>query len=362
MRRRSAAAQLILFPFACLYGIVTAIRNRGFDMGILKSQTYNIPIINVGNITVGGTGKTPHIEFLINKLKTDYQIGTLSRGYKRKSKGFQIASTTPSATILGDEPAQLKNKFPDITVAVDADRRNGITNLLELKRSSAIDIILLDDAFQHRHVKAGLNILLIDYNRPIHKDKMLPSGDLREFPSGAKRADIIIITKCPDTISTKTEIEKLRHKNGINKQAIYFSKYNYQNLIALKDTKEFIISNKINTETTVLLLSGIASPKPLISYISKFTSKIEVAEYADHHTFTTKDINDISEKFNAISNPKKLIITTEKDVQRLSENKIPETLKDNTFYIPIRVTIINNQEEELTNTIKKYVTTNKRDH
>lgn len=361
MRRQSPFAQLLLRPFSCLYGIVTAIRNKAFDFGLLKSHTFNIPIINIGNITVGGTGKTPHIEYVIELLKEETFVATLSRGYKRKSKGFKIASNPPSAIVVGDEPAQIKSKFNTIVVAVDADRRNGISKLLEISTPNKIQTILLDDAYQHRYVKAGLNILLIDYNRSIFKDKMLPAGDLREYPSGIKRADIIIITKCTDEISIENELSNIRNHKHITNQKIFFSRYRYQNLITIQTKQEHTIHQIINKETSVLILSGIASPKPLINYITEFTAKIEIAQFNDHHNFTTKELQELSAKFESINNSKKIIITTEKDTQRIIENELPESLLKNTYYLPIKVDILNNDESELIETIKNYVRTNKRD-
>ena len=312
----------LLFPFSILYGFITSIRNFLFDKGILKSYSFDIPIIAVGNLSVGGTGKTPQIEYLIRLLSQNYKIATLSRGYKRKSKGFLLADSTCNAEILGDEPFQIHQKFPNITVSVDIDRKNGIEQLLKLKDKP--EVILLDDAFQHRKVKAGFYILLSSYGDLFCDDFMLPTGNLRESRSGAKRANVIIITKCPKDLSEIAQENIIKKMNfGI---PVFFSFIDYNDEIFNKNESKNVIEI---ADVDKLLIAGIAKPLPFFAYLQgKMSEKLE---YPDHHDFTVNDIREIKEKSN-----NKLIITTEKDFVRL-KNKLKT---DKLFYLPIRSSFI----------------------
>jgi tetraacyldisaccharide 4'-kinase len=320
----------ILFPFAILYGFITGIRNFLFDCGILKSYSFPIPVIAVGNLSVGGTGKTPQIEYLIRLLSGKYKIATLSRGYKRKSKGFILANATSNAEILGDEPFQFYKKFPNIQVAVDANRKNGIEQLLSL--SNKPDIILLDDAFQHRKVKAGFYILLTAYNDLFTNDFMLPTGNLRESRSGAKRANMIIVTKCPRDISelAQNKIKKSLLRANDKQAEVFFTFIDYDDKIYSNNK-----SLNVNEVKTVdkLLLAGIAKPESFFAYLQ--SKNDECLIYPDHHHFLEKDILEIKEK--AKNN---IIITTEKDFVRLSEKLSNESL----FYLPIKSSFVNNGE------------------
>lgn len=316
----------LLFPFAIVYGFITLLRNFLYDKGILKSYAFDIPIIAVGNLNVGGTGKTPQIEYLIRLLSAKYRVATLSRGYKRKSKGFVLANETSNAEILGDEPFQYYSKFQTIQVAVDADRKNGIEQLLD--QPLAPQIILLDDAFQHRKVKAGFYILLTSYDELFCNDFILPTGNLRESRSGAKRANVIIVTKCPSSI-TVTEQEKI--KRTINLEVpIFFSYVSYDDAI-YNDTDKLLVS-KIKSESKVLL-AGIAKPKPFFEFLLSDTD--EVMTFPDHHHFNEKDVYAIKNKAN-----NKIIITTEKDFVRLNA----KVLKKQLFYLPIKSQMVVNQD------------------
>ncbi len=317
----------LLFPFAILYGLITSIRNYLYDKGILKSYTFEIPVIAVGNLSVGGTGKTPQIEYLIRLLSSKYKVATLSRGYKRKSEGFVLATTDSNAESLGDEPFQYFKKFPQIQVAVDADRRNGIEQLLVQKDKP--EIILLDDAYQHRKVKAGFYILLTAYDDLFFEDFMLPTGKLREPRSGAKRANSIIVTKCPQDLS-EIEQENIKKRIGL-KVPVYFSFIAYDDFIY--NENESIAVNKIVTLSKVLV-AGIAKPKPFLDYLK--TEKDECLVFPDHHDFTEKDVNDLKIKSND-----KIIITTEKDFVRLNDNIINKQL----YYLPIKSKLISNQDD-----------------
>ena len=316
----------LLFPFAILYGFITSLRNYLYDKGILKSYSFDIPVIAVGNLSVGGTGKTPQIEYLIRLLSPNYKVATLSRGYKRKSEGFILADAVSTAEILGDEPFQYFKKFPDIQVAVDADRKNGIEQLLNQK--SRPEIILLDDAFQHRKVKAGFYILLTAYEDLFCDDFMLPTGNLRESRNGAKRANLIIVTKCPLDI-TELEQQNIKNKLAVD-LPIYFSSIDYDDKV-YNDTESLAVSDlKL---TPKMLLAGIAKPKPFFDYLQ--TDKDEVMTFSDHHHFSESDILNI--KSQAID---KIIVTTEKDFVRLDA----KILRKQLFYLPIKSKFLSNQQ------------------
>lgn len=311
----------ILFPFAILYGLVTSIRNFLFDNGILKSYTFDLPIIAVGNLSVGGTGKTPQIEYLIRLLSDSYKVATLSRGYKRKSKGFILADAASNAEILGDEPFQFYQKFAEIQVAVDADRKNGIEQLLSQKPRP--EVILLDDAFQHRKVKAGFYIMLTSFGDLYSDDFMLPTGNLRECRSGAKRANAIIVTKCPPRLSLE-EQDEIRSKLKIARnQELYFTTIVYDDCIYSEN--QTVKVSEIREKDKVLL-AGIAKPEPFFDFLKNKNE--ECLTYPDHHHFTEKDILDLKNK-----SINKIIVTTEKDYVRLKGSVPSERL----FYLPIKI-------------------------
>lgn len=327
----------ILFPFSILYGIVTSLRNFLFDKGILKSYSFDLPIIAVGNLSVGGTGKTPQIEYLIRLLSPKYKIATLSRGYKRKSEGFVLADDNSDAAILGDEPFQFHKKFPDIQVAVDANRKNGIEQLIKLSQP---DIILLDDAFQHRKVKAGLYILLTSYGDLYADDFILPAGNLREIRNGAERAKIIVVTKCPPSLSAK-EQDRVQKKLKIDSdQRLCFTSIAYDEFV-FSEEKQFSVSEIKDVDK--LLLAGIAKPEPFFAYLQSENDVI--LRFPDHHHFTEKDIQEIKNKAQD-----KKIITTEKDFVRL-KGKLPDS---QLFYLPIKSSFISGSED-FDKTILNYV-------
>ena len=326
----------ILFPFAILYGFITSIRNFLYDQEILKSYSFDLPVIAVGNLSVGGTGKTPQIEYLIRLLSDDYKIATLSRGYKRKSEGFVLADETSNAEILGDEPFQFYQKFKNIQVAVDANRVNGITQLLS--QSDKPQIILLDDAFQHRKVKAGFYILLTSYDDLFYNDFILPTGNLRESRSGVKRANVIIVTKCPKDIPEAVQ-NKIKKKIGVEKQ-VFFTYINYDDAVFSDDEKLNVDEIK---KVDKILLAGIAKPEPFFAYLQ--AAKNNTMAFPDHHHFSQQDIESIKDKAE-----NKVIITTEKDFVRLN-GKLP---KEQLFYLPIKSSFVNN-ENDFNKTILDYV-------
>ena len=317
----------ILIPFVPVYYTVTSLRNMLYDLDVKKSKSYKFPVICVGNLSVGGTGKTPMIEYLINLLKDDYNLATLSRGYKRNSEGFQLADENTTVEIIGDEPFQFYSKFKkDIQVAVNANRQEGIENLMALK--SQPEIILLDDAFQHRKVKAGFNILLTTFENLYIDDFLLPTGNLREPRIGAQRANIIVVTKCPTSldVSKKTAIvKKIKPKKY---QSVFFSSISYSDeVVSLNDTT---LVEKLKDFT---LVTGIANSKPLVDFLHQRNLKFEHLNFKDHYAFSDEDI--------ATFNEKECIVTTEKDFMRL---KHIHSLKDKLFYLPITMTIDNNLE------------------
>lgn len=331
----------ILFPFAVLYGFITSFRNFLFDKGILKSHSFDLPIIAVGNLSVGGTGKTPQIEYLIRLLSPTNKIATLSRGYKRKSEGFILADASSNAEILGDEPFQFYQKFPNILVAVDANRKNGIEQLIQISQP---DIILLDDAFQHRKVKAGFYILLTAYNDLYANDFILPTGNLRESRSGAERANTVVVTKCPPNLSDKEKNDIERKLQLESLQKLFFTSIAYDEFI-FSEESQISVSEIKNSEK--LLLAGIAKPEPFFDYLKN--EKDIILTYPDHHHFSEKDISEIIEKSKG-----KIIITTEKDFVRLKGNLPKEQL----FYLPIKSEFLQNQKV-FDKTILNYVENNR---
>jgi len=326
----------LFFPFSILYWIITSVRNYLFDIGILKSYTFDVPIIVVGNLSVGGTGKTPQIEYLTRLLSPNYKIAILSRGYKRKSNGFLLANSASSAEILGDEPFQMHQKFPEILVAVDADRKNGIEQLMAL--TDKPNLILLDDAYQHRKVKAGFYILLSAYTDLFCDDILLPTGNLRESKRGVNRANVIIITKCPKDLSEIAQ-QKIKEKIGSQVQ-VFFSYIDYDDCVFNENDKKNVVEIK-NSEK--ILLAGIAKPEPFYSYLKGKNDTIMT--FSDHHFFSEKDIQLIQ---NNAKN--KLIITTEKDYVRLKGKLINNQL----YYLPIKSSFVTNSEQ-FDKTILNYV-------
>ncbi len=312
----------ILFPFAILYGWITQFRNFLYDKGILKSYSFDIPVIAVGNLSVGGTGKTPQIEYIIRLLSADNKVAMLSRGYKRKSKGFLLANEHSTAVTLGDEPYQMHLKFPDIQIAVDADRKNGIEQLLS--QEAKPEVIVLDDAFQHRTVRAGFYILLTTYEELYVDDYLLPTGNLRESKSGAHRAAMIIVTKCPTTIS-ESEMQVVKDKLNIGKP-IFFSTISYDDSVYSLES-----SLKVHELQSIpkLLVAGIAKPKPFFAYLQNEGD--EMMEFPDHHHFSDSDIDTIKKRAG-----NKRVITTEKDFVRLKEHLPSSQL----FYLPIKTKLV----------------------
>ncbi|WP_338035221.1 tetraacyldisaccharide 4'-kinase [Lacinutrix himadriensis] len=327
----------LLFPVVPIYYLVTWLRNVFYDRGIFKSKSYDFPVLAVGNLSVGGTGKTPMIEYLIVLLKDKKQVATLSRGYKRSSEGFYLADNNADAKLLGDEPFQFYRKFKkDIQVAVDADRQNGIKNLMQ--QETAPEVILLDDAYQHRKVKAGFYILLTTYSNLYTKDWVLPTGDLREPRAGAKRANCIVVTKCPDNLSAIEKDEIIRSINPKANQSVFFSAIRYADSVFSEEKKL-----GLKTLHDFTLVTGIANATPLVNHLKTEGLQFDHLNFKDHHDFTAQDI----ELFKS----KSLIITTEKDYVRLLQF---DALKDKVFYLPITVNI--DKPEAFNTSVLEFVT------
>ena len=345
-----------MLPLSWLYGLGVRLRNQLFELGILKSRSFDIPVISVGNITVGGSGKTPHVEYLIRLLKSNSKVAVLSRGYKRKSKGYVLAGKDTRMRDIGDEPYQMKTKFPDIHVAVDKSRCHGIDMLTSGEATKDTDVILLDDAFQHRYVKPGINILLVDYHRLIIYDKLLPAGRLREPQKGKSRADIVIITKCPKDLKPMEYRVIIKAMDLYPYQQLYFTSLEYDDLNPVFGGSKRPLSS-IGKAENILLLAGIASPKQLAYDLGEYSSNITQMTFPDHHQFTAKDIERINATFDAMPSPK-MIITTEKDNARLSGmDGLSEDVRRNIYTLPIRVKFILGQEE-FNNKIIGYVQKN----
>ncbi len=346
-----------LLPLSWLYGIGVRIRNWMFDIGLKKSRSFDIPVISVGNLTVGGSGKTPHVEYLVRLLKDKVKVAVLSRGYKRKSKGYVLAEKQTRMQEIGDEPYQMKNKFADIYV--DKDRCHGIEQLTGNKETNDTDVIILDDAFQHRHVKPGINILLVDYHRLIIYDRLLPAGRLREPLSGKNRADIVIVTKCPQDMKPMDFRVIMRAMNLYPYQKLFFTTLKYGRLIPAYCGEKRRLDS-IGKNENILLLTGIASPEHMVTDLKPYTENIIQMNFPDHHQFTPKDIKMINEKFAGMPSPK-IIITTEKDNTRLfGMEGLSEEVRHNIFILPVEVSFMQEQEEMFNEKIIGYVRKNSR--
>ena len=348
-----------LLPFSWLYGIGVRLRNQLFDIGMLKSRSFDVPVISVGNITVGGSGKTPHVEYLVKLLKDKTKVAVLSRGYKRKSKGFVLAKKDTPMSEIGDEPFQIKKKFPNIYVAVDKDRCHGIDKLTDNNVAKDTDVILLDDAYQHRYVKPGINILLVDYHRLIIYDKLLPAGRLREPKEGKSRADIVIVTKCPSDMKPMEFRVLIKAMNLRPYQNLYFTTLKYGNLKPLYCGDDMKLDS-LTKQHNVLLLTGIASPNQMILDLKPYTENILPMTFSDHHQFTQKDIRRLNEQFAEMPEPK-LIITTEKDATRLfGMEGLSDDVRHNIFALPVGVQFMLDQQDMFNQKIIDYVRKNSR--
>jgi len=353
-------AKFLLYPLSWLYGISVSFRNQMYDLNLLKSREFDVPIISIGNITVGGTGKTPHVEYLVNLLKKKFEVATLSRGYKRKTTGFKIVETVSTAIEVGDEPLQIKNKFPNVTVAVCENRVVGAEKLLDLSNEIIPDVVLLDDAFQHRRITPGINILLIDYNRQIKDDTLLPVGRLRESSTQMRRANIIIFTKCPNEITPIMRRILMKDVGLMPYQKLYFTTLSYQKLEPVFSAEK--LGNSFYKEKifSILIVTGIASPMLVHNYLKQFSKRAEILSYPDHHNYSSDDIFSITQKFESINSKNKIIITTEKDAMRLKDcDNLTDEIKAALYYLPVKVKFLDDEGKSFNKKIFNYVGENK---
>ncbi|MHA6281356.1 tetraacyldisaccharide 4'-kinase [Salinimicrobium sp. CAU 1759] len=331
------SARKFLYPFSIVYGSVMRVRNKLYDHGILPSKRYDLPVIAVGNLSVGGTGKSPMVEYLAELLRKEYRVATLSRGYRRNSSGYILLTGQETATEVGDEPLQFKQKFPHVMVAVDESRTNGIEELLSEKPQP--EVVLLDDAYQHRRVTAGLYLLLTSYSKLYRNDLVLPAGNLREPASGAKRAKIIVVTKCPPDLDMEEQMEiikKLKPKAG---QEVFFSTIQYSESVFGRN-RSFTLKELKNIHFT--LVTGIANPLPLVKFLREQGLQFDHKAYKDHHNFTESELRELQHE--------ELIITTEKDYMRLKN----EISREKIFYLPIKTGFLH-REEDFNHVILNYV-------
>ncbi len=340
--------RIVLFPLALIYGGIIILRNWLYKKGYIKSAEFNFPVICVGNLVVGGTGKSPMVEYLLALLHPHFKIATLSRGYKRKSKGYVIANEITTALDIGDEPMQFHLKFPNVIVAVGEERIVAIPYLLQ--DIPDLQAIILDDAFQHREVKAGLNIILTEFNNLYSNDFFLPTGDLRDEWSSAKRAQIIVVTKCPPNLTEDKRQKIIRNLHVLPTQEIFFTCIEY-------GVPYHIIHQslrKVTQEDEVLLVCGIANPKPLKEYLMQNAYTYYQKDYSDHHIFSIDDLNTIKERYHEIEATHKMILTTEKDAVRLTKFK-DELLETPLYVLPIRHKFLFNEGEQFNATVISFI-------
>ena len=338
-----------LLPLSWLYGAAVGIRNFCFDVGLLKSQAFDVPVIAVGNITVGGTGKTPHVEYLVKMLREKFHVAVLSRGYKRKTSGYLLATNNSTMNDIGDEPMQMKSKFPDISVAVDKKRVRGIQRLTD--DDEQLDVVLLDDAFQHRYVKPGINILLVDYHRLIIYDKLLPAGRLRESMKGKNRADIVIVTKCPKNLKPMEFRLITKAMNLYPYQHLFFTTLHYADLRPVFAQASNIALNDLKGRP-VLLLTGIASPRQMQEDLAPYASNITPLTFADHHDFSQRDVQRINDAFAQMTAEGKLIVTTEKDATRLQLAKgLSDEVRRHLYVLPVDIQFMQEEQAQRFNDI-----------
>lgn len=353
----------LLSPLSLLYGIGVFLRNLCFEWGIFKSQEFIFPVISVGNITVGGTGKTPHVEHIISFLKDEFRVAVLSRGYKRRTSGFVVASVASGVNDVGDEPLQIKKKFPLLEVAVDEKRVRGIRKLCNYNRK--LEVFVLDDAFQHRWVRPGISVLLVDYSRPVTKDTLLPSGSLREFVSAKNRAAIVVVTKCPPDIKPIDRRIIMTELDLFPWQSLYFTSFSYgEPLPVFGEGVPFPEREELRKiKPHLLMVTGIVSPRPLKKHLRSISPRIEQLTFPDHHNFSRRDIDMIKDAWNSLGEGNKFVMTTEKDAMRLQMiGNIEPEIKRNMYYIPITIHFIEGTGNSFKNKIIDYVRKNKKDH
>lgn len=355
-KRNKYIALFLLLPISKIYGFVVAVRNKLFDWKFFKQETFDIPLVSVGNLAVGGTGKTPHVEYIVNAFRARYNIAILSRGYKRHTKGFVLATMKSAPTDIGDEPYQMFHKFGgNVKVAVCEKRKEGIERLREI--DPTINLIVLDDAFQHRYVKPKVSILLTEYNRPIYDDYMLPLGRLRESASAVSRAEMVIVTKCPAEMAP---LKFRLFKKGLNLypyQQLYFSEYAYEPIQPVFPENVSGMPNlqELTSGDSLMALCGIANPRTFNRYVKSYGTKVKSLHFPDHHVYTREDFDLIEERFAKLAG-RKYIITSEKDAVRLASSPyFPHKLKPFIFYVPITVKFKDYETGDFDNNLEKLI-------
>ncbi len=344
-----SVVRVLLYPFALVYGAVVWLRNRLYDSGVYASVEFSVPVISVGNLSVGGTGKTPHVEYLVNLLQYSYKVATMSRGYKRRTQGFILADEKSNALQIGDEPMQYHMKFPELTVSVAEERLTGIPALLQ--KSPQVEAVILDDAYQHRSVKPGLNILITDYSKPFYEDHILPLGTLRESRKAYHRADVIIVSKCPADVDNTIAAEMTHAINPLPGQKVFFTTIRYA-----------LPYNVFTQETAslqgkhIVLVCGIAKPQPLVEKLKETGIDVHVLSYNDHHYFVSKDLEEIKAAYDNWNVPDKVIVTTEKDAARLHlhADKLQQWGID-LIVLPIKVSFLFNSGNDFDTIVLDYV-------
>ncbi|HDS08120.1 MAG TPA: tetraacyldisaccharide 4'-kinase [Bacteroides sp.] len=360
-RNKRLSWRIVLVPLSWIYGLAVWIRNGLYFTGLLRRTEFSIPLISVGNITVGGTGKTPHVEYLVELLKDQYRVATLSRGYKRKTRGFRMASADSTADEIGDEPMQMKQRFPGITVAVDRRRVHGVKKLME--SDPALDVILLDDAYQHLAILPGLSILLIDHSRPLHGDRLLPAGMLREPAGNRDRARIILVTRSPERMKPIERREYLKKMDLPLSQHLFFTTVRYGELYPVyPDVPRRDKSWYRERKSAVLLVTGIAHPRPVRNYARGITTQMKEVCYPDHYRYTAKDLDKISALYRELHKEREqvLVLTTEKDAMRLRALDADEGLRQDMHAVRIHVDFLNEDRTNFDQIITSYVSSNKR--
>jgi tetraacyldisaccharide 4'-kinase len=344
-----SVVRIFLYPFALIYGAIVWLRNKLYEAKFFSSIEFSVPVITVGNLSTGGTGKTPHVEYLVRLLQYQFRVATMSRGYKRHTQGFLIADWQTNALRIGDEPMQYHMKYPELVVSVAEERMTGIPALLQ--RRPDVDVILLDDAYQHRSVKAGLTILITDYSRPFYKDHILPFGSLRESRSSYKRASIIVVSKCPLDL-TPAQAKDMEEKIApLPHQKIFFTGIHYDRPYDFITREEIDLNNK-----SIILVCGIARPEPLMDFLKTKAADVHLLNYADHHYFVTPDLEEIKHTYDHWDKPDKIIVTTEKDAARLHLHY--DKLRDwgiTIAVVPIAVSVLLNKGAEFDTAVLRYV-------
>ncbi|MFO7620304.1 MAG: tetraacyldisaccharide 4'-kinase [Bacteroidales bacterium] len=350
----------LLYLLSRIFGLITRLRNFLYDRGILTSREFDVPVICTGNITVGGTGKTPHTEYLVSLLRRNFKVAVLSRGYKRRSSGFQVISPDTTVAIAGDEPLQMAGKFPDVVVGVARNRVSGVEKIMNLYPGT--EVIVLDDGFQHRRIKPGFSILISDFGRLMTRDQLMPLGNLRESLSNIARADLIIISKSPGNILPLHKEQITREIRSSASQKVFFTSLTYKDPVPLfTGSPGFLLSDL--TDTGILLVTGIANPAPLLDFLKERTAGLRHLGFPDHCNYSAKDIEKIIAVWDEMDYVKKIVLTTEKDAVRLREfANIAAPVRSSMHYIPVEVCLENSDRVEFENIINEYAGTNKRNN